>query len=61
MSLEQIYKMDDLLKKYIQNITYLYYPIKSIFWQPVIATGTASIGWKKTLGYCLPGQSLKNC
>lgn len=61
MSLEQIYKMDDLLKKYIQNITYLYYPIKSIFWQPVIATGTASIGWKKTLGYCLPGQSLKIC
>jgi len=61
MSLEQIYKINNLLKKYIQNIAALYHPIKSIFWQPVIATGTACIGWSKTLGYYLPGQSLKNC
>ena len=61
MSLEEVYKMDNLLKKYIQNIVALYHPIKSIFWQPVIATGNASIGWKKTLGYYLPGQFFKNC
>ena len=61
LSLEDVYKMDSLLKKYIQNIVALYHPIKAIFWQPVIATGTASIGWKKTLGCYLPGQFFKNC
>jgi len=61
MSLEDVYKMDNLVKKYIQNIVALYHPLKSIFWQPVIATGTSRIGWNKTLGYYLPGQFLKNC
>lgn len=44
---------DKKLKKEIYNTVYIEHPLLYYIWNPVITTGTSTIGWHKTLGCSL--------